>query len=271
MSRLLHSEIQSMLELALKATELAKTEVLKHYGKKINIDWKPDLTPVTIADKNTEQAVRDFFAKETPDFGFIGEEFGRTNTSAEYQWILDPIDGTKSFVRGVPLFGSILALYHRDQPVLGVIGLPALGSVLHASLGGGAWVDGNAAHVSSVTQMKDATVLSGTVNTMEARGYGEGFAKLRQSAQLYRGWGDCYGYYLVACGRAEIMVDPVVSVWDIAAMPIIFSEAGGSFSEISGNTRFLDSEGKVLAGSDGFTSVASNKHLHVYALATLKP
>jgi myo-inositol-1(or 4)-monophosphatase len=260
------SEIQDLLQLGLRATELAKTEVLKHFGHQITVDWKPDHTPVTIADRNAEQVVRNFFAQETPDFGFVGEEFGRTSSQAEYQWILDPIDGTKSFVRGVPLFGSILALYRKNQPILGIIGLPALGSVLHASLGGGAWVDGQAAHVSNVKSMENATVLSGTVNTMEDKGYGEGFAKLRHSAQLYRGWGDCYGYYLVACGRAEIMADPVVSIWDIAAMPIILAEAGGSFSELSGNTRFLDEAGTVLAGPEGFTGLASNGHLHSRAL-----
>lgn len=264
------SELKELLSLGHKAVEIAKTEILKHWGGPVSIDWKPDNTPVTIADRNAEELVKSFLAKETPEFGFIGEEFGRTNPEAEYQWILDPIDGTKSFVRGVPLFGTILGLYHRDQSVVGLIGLPALNSVLSAAKGLGAHVDGRKASVSSVSRLEDSTVLSGTINTMEARGYGENFAKLRRSAQLYRGWGDCYGYYLVACGRAELMVDPVVSIWDVAAMPVIFSEAGGFFSEMSGNTRLLDSSGKVLAGTDGFTGIASNGQIHQKALDLLQ-
>jgi myo-inositol-1(or 4)-monophosphatase len=261
------SQIQNLLTLALQATTIAKGEIMSHYGQNVSVEWKPDNTPVTIADRNAEQAVRDFFAKETPGFGFIGEEFGRTDPQAEYQWILDPIDGTKSFVRGVPLFGTILGLYQAGTPLLGIIALPALNSVLHASQGAGAWVDGVRVNTSKVSRLEESTVLSGTINTMEARGYGEAFARVRKSAQLYRGWGDCYGYYLVACGRAEVMVDPVVSIWDISAMPVIFAEAGGQFSEISGNTRLLDDSGHIIAGPEGYTGVATNGILHSAVLS----
>lgn len=263
------SEIADLLQLARRASAVAEQEILTHFGGHIQIDWKPDNTPVTIADKNAEQKVREFLSKETPSFGFIGEEFGRTNADAEFQWILDPIDGTKSFIRGVPLFGTILGLYHRDRSIVGVINLPALHSELSAGTGLGAHVDGRQVRVSQVTQLDQATVLSGTINTMEARGYGEQFGHLRRACQLYRGWGDCYGYYLVACGRAEMMVDPVVSIWDIAAMPVILSEAGGAFSEINGNTRLLDSNGHILAGTDGFTGIATNGALHNKALEIL--
>jgi len=264
------SEIHDLLQIGLKAVDLAKGEILKFYGTKITVDWKPDQTPVTIADRNAEDIVRTFLDKETPQFGFLGEESGRARQEAEYHWVLDPIDGTKSFVRGVPLFGTILALYRKDEPIVGLIGLPALHSVLHASSGGGAWVDGSRAQVSTVDRLDNATVLSGTVNTMEARGFGDGFANLRRSSQLYRGWGDCYGYYLVACGRAEVMVDPVVSIWDVAAMPIIFQEAGGRFSEINGNTRFFDEQGQVTAGPEGFTGFASNMALYQQGMQKLQ-
>lgn len=263
------SEFAGLLQIARQATAIAKEEILLHYGEAVQVEWKPDNTPVTIADRNAEQKVRAFLERETPSFGFIGEEFGRTNSDAEYQWILDPIDGTKSFVRGVPLFGTILGLYHRDRSIVGVISLPALQSELSAAVGEGAHVDGRIAKVSSVSHLDQATVLSGTMNTMEARGFGDSFARLRRASQLYRGWGDCYGYYLVACGRAELMVDPVVSIWDIAAMPVIFSEAGGAFSQINGNTRLLDSSGNILAGTDGFTGMASNGLLHNKAIEYL--
>jgi len=263
------SEVQDLLKIALHANDLAREEIIKHYGQKISVDWKSDHTPVTIADRNAETLVRTFMDKETPQFGFLGEEFGRARPEAEYQWIIDPIDGTKSFVRGVPLFGTLLALYHRGTPVLGLISLPVLHSVLHAAQGLGAWVDGVRVGVSSVAELSAATVLSGTMNTMEQKGYGDGFARLRRGAQLYRGWGDCYGYYLVACGRAELMVDPVVSIWDIAPMPIIFSEAGGKFSEINGNEALLSVDGAPRATSEGYTAVASNGRLHDLALKNL--
>ncbi|HSQ42702.1 MAG TPA: inositol monophosphatase family protein [Fibrobacteraceae bacterium] len=256
------SELQELLTIALKATEIARIEILRHFGQKISVDWKPDRTPVTIADRNTEELVRHWLGQETPEFGLIGEEFGRTNPQAEYQWILDPIDGTKSFVRGVPLFGTLLALYHRGQARIGIISLPALDSVLHAASGMGAWVDDVQVHVSDVSQLSQATVLSGTLNTMEAKGYGESFARIRRTAQLYRGWGDCYGYYLVACGRAEVMVDPVVSIWDIAPMPVIFAEAGGRFSEISGGAQLLGDQGELRTGPEGYTGVATNFRLY---------
>lgn len=264
------SEFAELLQVGRKATAIAKEEILSHFGGTVQVDWKPDHTPVTIADRNAETKVREFLERETPEFGFIGEEFGRTRPEAEYQWILDPIDGTKSFVRGVPLFGTILGLYHRERSVVGIIGLPALNSELSAAVGQGAHVDGRPARVSTVSQLDQATVLSGTINTMEARGYGDSFARLRRASQLYRGWGDCYGYYLVACGRAELMVDPVVSIWDIAALPVIFAEAGGAFSEINGNRRFLDAAGTVLAGTDGFTGLASNGKLHTKAMEYLQ-
>lgn len=263
------SELAALLQIGRKATAIAKEQILAHYGGNVQVDWKPDNTPVTIADRNAEERVREFLDRETPSFGFIGEEFGRTRPEAEYQWILDPIDGTKSFVRGVPLFGTILGLFHKERSIVGIIGLPALNSELSAAKGLGAQVDGLPARVSTVGQINQATVLSGTVNTMEARGYGDSFTRLRHASGLYRGWGDCYGYYLVACGRAEIMVDPVVSIWDIAALPVILAEAGGAFSEINGNTRLLDADGSILAGTDGFTGLASNGLLHTKAMEYL--
>jgi len=263
------AEISDLMKLALQASAIAEEQILKYYGQEIGVEWKADQTPVTIADRNAEESVRKFFQQETPDFGMIGEEFGVEKPEAPYQWILDPIDGTKSFVRGVPLFGTILALWKGDQPILGLIRLPALRSTLHAAKGQGAYCDGKKVQVSSIADISDATVLSGTVNTMEKKGYGEGFTRLRQSAYLYRGWGDCYGYYLVATGKVECMVDPVVSIWDIAAMPILFSEAGGHFSQINGSTQLFDAQGHPTAPSEGYTGIATNGIIHTKSLQLL--
>ena len=259
-----------LLKIALRTAELAEENILKFYQNDVGVEWKADKTPVTIADKGTEELARKFWAKETPGFGVIGEEFGIENPDAEYQWVIDPIDGTKSFIHGVPLFGTLIGLWHKNVPIASVIRLPAMKSAVWAVNGGGAFLDGREVRASKVSQLSDALVLSGTVNTMEDKGFGEGFTKLRRSARLHRGWGDCYGYYLVAAGRAEIMVDPVVSMWDIAPFPLLMKEAGGKFSTIDGKTELFDANGKPTAPIyEGFTSVASNGLLHSVALEML--
>ena len=260
-----------LLKIALKTAELAEENILKFYQNDVGVEWKADKTPVTIADKGTEELARKFWAKETPGFGVIGEEFGIESPDAEYQWVIDPIDGTKSFIHGVPLFGTLIGLWHKNVPVASVIRLPAMKSAVWAVNGGGAFLDGREVRASKVSQLSDALVLSGTVNTMEDKGFGEGFTKLRRSARLHRGWGDCYGYYLVAAGRAEIMVDPVVSMWDIAPFPLLMKEAGGKFSTIDGKTELFDVNGKPTAPIyEGFTSIATNGLLHDVALECLK-
>ena len=264
-------EYLELLKIALKTAELAEENILKYYQNDVGVEWKADKTPVTIADKGTEELARKFWAKETPGFGVIGEEFGIESPDAEYQWVIDPIDGTKSFIHGVPLFGTLIGLYHKNVPIASVIRLPAMKSAVWAVNGGGAFLDGREVRASKVSQLSDALVLSGTVNTMEDKGFGEGFTKLRRSARLHRGWGDCYGYYLVAAGRAEIMVDPVVSLWDIAPFPLLMKEAGGKFSTIDGKTELFDVNGKPTAPIyEGFTSIATNGLLHDTALDCLK-
>lgn len=255
-------EAAEFLEVALHGAKLAEAEILKHYQGDFAVEWKPDSTPVTLADKNAEEAMRRFFGKETPEAGFVGEEFGVERPGAELQWILDPIDGTKAFIHGVPLFGTLIALYRRNVPLVSVVNLPALRSTLYAVKGGGAFVDGLPARASTVGKLSEALVLSGTINTVEDKGLGEEFKTLRRSAKLYRNWGDCYGYYLVATGRAEVMLDPVVSLWDIAPFPLIFAECGGHFSTLAGEGElFTPSGAPVKEVYEGFNSFASTTAL----------
>lgn len=264
------AENLEFLKIALKASELAQENILKYFQNDVGIEWKADKTPVTIADKKTEELCREFWARETPGFGVIGEEFGIESPDAEYQWVIDPIDGTKAFIHGVPLFGTLIALYKKGNPIASLIRIPAMNTAVWAVKDGGAFLDGRPVKCSQVSELSEALVLSGTVNTMETEGYGEAYAKLRRAAKLHRGWGDCYGYYLVAAGRAELMVDPIVSLWDIAPYPLLFSEAGGKFSTIDGKTSLFDAEGKPVAPIyEGFSSVATNGHLHQITLDTL--
>ena len=252
------SEIANLLEIAERAAKAAERVILSNFESDLSVEWKPDNTPVTIADKGAEEALRKVFSAETPDFGVIGEEFGVENPDAEYRWIFDPIDGTKSFIRGVPFFGTLIGLYRKGEPLAGVVNLPALRHILVAGKGCGAFVDGKRARVSNVP-LREGLALSGTVNTFDSEGKTAFFERYRKSAALYRGWGDCYGYFLVATGRAEAMVDPVVSLWDIAAFPTIFSEAGGKFSSLDGETRLFDAEGKPLRPiHEGYSAVGTN-------------
>ncbi|MDR1830755.1 MAG: hypothetical protein LBQ76_08310, partial [Candidatus Fibromonas sp.] len=195
----------------------------------------------------------------------IGEEFGQENPGAQYQWVLDPIDGTKSFIYGVPLFGTLIAILKKGAAVAGLIQLPALNSKIWATAGGGAFADeGKPIKVSDVGELKNSLVLSSTINTMENKGYGRWFEGIRKNARLYRGWGDCFGYYLVACGKAEIMADPVVSLWDIAPYPLIFAEAGGSFSTLKGEKSLFSATGEPLHPvHEGYSAIACNGRFNV--------
>jgi myo-inositol-1(or 4)-monophosphatase len=260
-----------LLSLILCAGNIAQNEILKHWKTDFKVEWKPDNSPVTMADKKAEESVRDFAQKETPEFGFIGEEFGQENPKAEYQWVLDPIDGTKSFIYGVPLFGTIIAILKNGIPIAGLIQFPILNNKIWATAGGGAFIGdngvtgrGSAIRVSNVGELKSSLVLSGTINTIESKGYGEWFSGIRKNAKLYRGWGDCFGYYLVACGKAEIMVDPVVSLWDIAPYPLIFTETGGTFSTLKGEKSLFSANGEPLHPiCEGYTAIASNGRFKV--------
>jgi myo-inositol-1(or 4)-monophosphatase len=230
-------------ELALHMAAEAKKIILAYFQTGLQVESKSDNSPVTIADRKSEEAVRAIMGKHTPGYGIIGEEFGTRTGTADREWVIDPIDGTKAFIHGVPLFGTLLALLEKGKPVVGVIALPALGHVLHASLGAGASLDGKPCRVSAVAALEDALLLDGSIGTMERLGHGPAWAALRARAKLHRGWGDCYGHFLVATGRAEAMVDPIVSIWDIAPMAIILPEAGGRFTSLSGSDSIAENSG----------------------------
>lgn len=244
------TELGNLMDFAEKVTRDASKIMLQYYLGDLSIEWKPDNSPVTIADKKSEEYIRTQFISHTPHFGIIGEEFGNENENAPWQWTIDPIDGTKAFIHGCPLFGTLIGLLHEGKSVGGLIHLPVLGWTIKATKGGGASLNGASIRVSSCKEISQALLLDGSITTMEKKGYSVPWKNLRQKARLHRGWGDCYGYALVACGRAEAMVDPIVSPWDIAPMPVIFEEAGGQFTDLRGN--------KKLAAD----AVASNGAIH---------
>ncbi len=247
------------LELALRMAREAGKIILSHFNTGLAVETKADNSPVTLADKKSEEALRTIMEKHTPTYGIIGEEFGAQAGSADREWVIDPIDGTKAFIHGVPLFGTLLALLEKGKPVVGVIALPALGHTLAATLGGGCTLDGIPCRVSDVDRVEDGLLLDGSATTMERLGYGNSWATLRKRAKLHRGWGDCYGHFLVACGRAEVMADPIVSIWDVAPMAVILPEAGGRFSAFSGADSITEESG-----------LSTNGRLHAEILAGLR-
>ncbi len=203
----------------------------------IAVETKSDQSPVTIADRGAEQLMRSRIAKRFPQHGIIGEEFGSERADAEFVWVLDPVDGTKSFITGVPLWGTLIALLHQGQPVLGCINQPVLDQLM---IGDGAATVLNGAPVRcrTTTRIEEATLLtSDPINPGKFQN-GDAYDRLQKRARLVRTWGDCYGYLLVASGWADVCVDPIMNPWDIAALVPILRGAGGAISDWHGGAAY---------------------------------
>jgi histidinol phosphatase-like enzyme (inositol monophosphatase family) len=228
------------LELARRIAQEAGQLTLQYFRRDdLRVERKADDSPVTIADREAENLLRRRIAAVFADDGIVGEEFPETEGTSPYKWILDPIDGTKSFVSGVPLYGTLVGVTQDDDPVVGVINIPALDESIHAACGRGAWyVRGNLAprpaRVSSVGKLADGLFCTSEIATFAKRRRQRVFEGLQDAAWLTRTWGDCYGYLLLATGRAEVMVDPELHVWDAAAVLPVVQEAGGTFTDWQG-------------------------------------
>jgi histidinol-phosphatase len=240
--------MRTLLDFAVDAAWQAGRITLGYFQREIAVERKGDLTPVTAADRAAEAHLRDLIGRAWPDHGIIGEEFGRQRGSSRYRWILDPIDGTKSFLCGVPLYATLVALVEEDTPVLGVVNVPALGEMVYASRGRGCDGNGRAARVSEVSSLQDAVLLGTDLDTFARHGKAEAWRRLVSATYLQRTWGDAYGYVLVATGRAEIMVDPIMSVWDCGPLQVILEEAGGSFTDWEGEPTIFGTDSIATNG-----------------------
>jgi myo-inositol-1(or 4)-monophosphatase len=201
------------------------------------VEFKDDASPVTAADRGAEELMRARIARAFPGHGIIGEEFGSERPDAEWVWVLDPIDGTKSFITGVPLWGTLIALLHHGQPVLGAIHQPVLGQLM---IGDGqvTTLNERPVRMRSCTRVEEATVLTSDPLNPARYQHGPAYDELVARARLVRTWGDCYGYLLLAAGRADISLDPIMNPWDIAALIPIIRGAGGVITDWQGGPAY---------------------------------
>jgi histidinol-phosphatase len=226
--------LDELLELALSAAKAAGEVALHYFQRTVAVEWKSDQTPVSTADREGEKLLRARIEARFPDHGILGEEFGPVRAHAATRWLLDPIDGTQSFIRGVPLWGVMVGVEREGVPVLGVVHFPALNETVWARTGGGTWWNGKRARVSPVARLAEATLCTTDIRLFEAAGLRAAFDRLRARVKFERTWGDCYGHALVATGRADIMLDPILSEWDACALLPILEEAGGRFTDWRG-------------------------------------
>lgn len=227
------------------------SDIIKRYFRtSVNVERKSDLSPVTIADKLAEEKMRELITRDFPAHGIIGEEFGSQNPEAEYVWVLDPIDGTKSFISGALSFGTLVALLKNGKPIIGVIYHPILGEFLIGD-NQNCFLNGSKTQIRGCSDISKATLLTTDHLNIGKYKNQKKFDDLTSKVNMYRNWGDCYGYYLLATGYADIMIDPIMSVWDSMALIPIVNGAGGVITDYQGNDPVL-----------GNSIVASNKEIH---------
>ena len=249
------------LALGLEMADLADTLTVPRFrARDLTVDTKPDLTPVTEADRTVEQALRALVQARRPGDAVVGEEFG-TSGAGGRRWIVDPIDGTKNFVRGIPVWATLVALEDAGELVVGVVSAPALGRRWWAGRGLGAFADGQAIHVSAVDTLAAAQLSYSSLALWDQHPGGVGrLLELAGQCWRTRAFGDFWSHMLVAEGAAEVGLDPEVTLWDLAAVQVVVEEAGGRFTDLDGVPR-----------PDGGSAVSTNGVLHDEVLRTLRP
>lgn len=233
---------------ALSYLKPAIKETLKWFRTDIVVERKGDKSPVTIADRNTEEMLRRQIQRDFPGHGIIGEEFGNELPTAEWVWTIDPIDGTRSFIRGLPFYSILLSLLHHGRPVMGVIALPALGEVYWAVQGQGTWTENRRVFVSPEKKLEKCLVATADIYCFEKKKYTRLFKALNRDAAMVRTYPDAFGHLLAIHGAVDVMVDPWAYIWDYAPCKILVEEAGGVFSNFTGNKNSI-TEGTAIVGN----------------------
>lgn len=248
------------LQTALKAAEAAEAVVRRYWQQNVEVEIKEDATPVTVADVETEKAIKAVILEAFPDHGFYGEETGKTHPEAEFTWLVDPIDGTKSFVREYPFFSTQIALMHGDELILGVSSAPVFGEYAYAERGGGAFFKDKTAKVSAIKELPQATLSLGNLSTLAKQPIGwAGLATLVAEVNRTRGYGDFYHYHLLARGAIDLVIESDVNVLDIAALSVIVQEAGGVFTDLNNQPVNLDTSTVCAAASPELHQIARKR------------
>ena len=228
------------LKTAIEAAKAAQQVIEKYYAGEFEVEIKPDQSPVTIADIETEETIKKIILNAFPDHGFFGEETGKVNADAEYNWLIDPIDGTKSFVRGYPFFSTQIALMQNDELIVGVSNAPGFKEMAYAEKGHGAWLNGERIAVGDIAELSKATLSLGNIASIASKPQWQTIGELVQEVHRIRGYGDFYHYHLLASGKLDIVIESDVNILDIAALAVIVNEAGGCFTDLSGQPLTLD-------------------------------
>lgn len=237
------------LSTALRAARAAEEVIRRYYQGQFEIELKADQSPVTVADVEAETIIKGIILEAFPDHGFFGEETGKENPDAEFTWLIDPIDGTKSFVRGYPFFSTQIALMQGDELVLGVSNAPLFDELAYAEKGKGAFINDVRVKVSELSEFSQVTLSLGNISTLAA---GPRWAKLGElvgRVNRVRGYGDFYHYHLLAAGKADLVVESDVNILDIAALSVLIHEAGGVFTDLEGQPLTLDTRSVLAAAT----------------------
>jgi histidinol-phosphatase len=239
--------MKQFLDTALEAAAAASIPILARYHGSFEVEIKADATPVTIADREAEQAIRKVLGAAFPGHGIYGEEYGKDQFEAEYLWLVDPIDGTKSFVRGTGMFSTQIALMHRGELVLGVSSAPAAGEVAWAVRGEGAWLDGKRLQVSKTQYVESAHLSAGNLTSLARSPCWAKLGAVIARANRFRGYGDYYHYHRLAAGQLDAVIESDVNILDIAALTVLVREAGGVFTDLAGRPVGLDTRSVLAA------------------------
>lgn len=252
--------MNEFLKTALLAASRADEVSMKYFRNDVAVEIKPDQSPVTIADREAERVTIATIKNDFPGHGFLGEETGKSSNSSDYVWIIDPIDGTKNFIRNIPLFGTQIALIHKDKLIVGVSSMPALGELLYAA-DGEAFLNGKSVRVSDISELAQSAISFAGLNRWPEYIPQAELFNLFGTIDRVRAFGDCYPFHLVATGRLEAVVQSMIHIWDIAALVAIIEAAGGKCTDFSGNQ----------IGIDSTNLLASNGEIHDQILAYFKP
>ena len=250
------ARLNEFLATALQAAEAARELILSYYNGEFNIEIKTDQTPVTVADRGAEQVIRDTIGSAYPEHGIFGEEYGAENKDTEYLWLVDPIDGTKSFVKRYGMFSTQIALMHRGELVLGVSCAPAMDELVWATRGGGAFDAQGQLHISKVDSIDQASISTGNIQSLAAGKRWPALGRILAQTNRTRGYGDYYHYHRLAAGQLDAVIESDVNILDIAALYVIVTEAGGIFTDLDGLKPDLDTR-SVLAATPALHAALS--------------